>query len=142
MEQAQISEKTKEIKNKEKKFSITSNKNNIYEIRLINEISFLLIKASYNNSLQIIQFEEKFPLEQIKKNPFFGYFESIDEILDELFPLIENKKFSLIEENEEVILIIQLPIHKIKEIKFPLKQTEKNDKISINELYDEFKRRK
>ena len=48
MEQAQISEKTKEIKNKEKKFSITSNQNNIYEIRLINEISYLLIKASYN----------------------------------------------------------------------------------------------
>ena len=136
MEQAQISEKTKEIKNKEKKFSITSNKNNIYEIRLINEISYLLIKASYNNMIQILQFEEKFPLEQIKKNPFFGYFESIDEILDELFPLIDNKKFNLIEENKEVILIIQLPVHKIKEIKFPLKQTEKNDKDKFNELYD------
>ena len=122
MEHTPISEKTKEVKNKEKKFSITSNKNNIYEVILINEISHLLIKASYNNMIQIIQFEEKFLLEQIKKNPFFCYFESIDEILDELFPLIDNKKFSLIEKNGEVILIIQLPVYKIKEIKFPLKQ--------------------
>ena len=42
MEQAQITqitEKAKEIKNKEKTITITSNKNNLYEIKLLNEIS-------------------------------------------------------------------------------------------------------
>ena len=59
MEQAQITqitEKAKEIKNKEKTITITSNKNNLYEIKLINEIAYLLIKASNNNSLQALKF--------------------------------------------------------------------------------------
>ena len=70
MEQAQITqitEKAKEIKNKEKTITITSNKNNLYEIKLINEIAYLLIKASNNNSLQALKFEEIFSLEYIKK---------------------------------------------------------------------------
>ena len=77
MEQAQITqitEKAKEIKNKEKTITITSNKNNLYEIKLINEIAYLLIKASNNNSLQALKFEEIFSLEYIKKNPFFKLF--------------------------------------------------------------------
>ena len=139
MEQAQITqitEKAKEIKNKEKTITITSNKNNLYEIKLINEIAYLLIKASNNNSLQALKFEEIFSLEYIKKNPFFSYFESIDEILEEIFSLLDNKKVNLIEESEQIDLIIQLPVHKIKEIKFSLKQSEKSDKDKFNELYD------
>ena len=139
MEQAQttqIIEKSKEIKNKEKTLTIISNKNNLYEIKLLNEISYLLIKASNSNSLETLKFEEKFSLEYIKKNPFFSYFESIDEILEELFSLLDNKKFNLIEENEQIDLIILLPVHKIKEIKFSLKQREKSDKDKFNELYD------
>ena len=139
MEQAQITqitEKEKEIKNKEKTITITSNKNNLYEIKLINEIAYLLIKASNNNSLQALKFEEIFSLEYIKKNPFFSYFESIDEILEEIFSLLDNKKVNLIEESEQIDLIIQLPVHKIKEIKFSSKQSEKSDKDKFNELYD------
>ena len=132
----QITEKAKEIKNKEKTITITSNKNNLYEIKLINEIAYLLIKASNNNSLQALKFEEIFSLEYIKKNPFFSYFESIDEILEEIFSLLDNKKVNLIEESEQIDLIIQLPVHKIKEIKFSLKQSEKSDKDKFNELYD------
>ena len=106
------------------------------EIKLINEVSYLLIQASFNNPLQTLQFENKFPLETIKKNPFFSYFESIDEILEELFSFIENKKYNLIEENKEISLIFQLPVHKVKEIKFSLKQKEKSDNEKINELYN------
>ena len=54
----------------------------------------------------------------------------------ELFSFIENKKYYLIEENEEISLIFQLPVHKVKEIKFSLKQKEKSDNEKINELYN------
>ena len=60
----------------------------------------------------------------------------MDEILEELFSLIDNKKIKLIEESKQIILIFQLPIHKIKEIKFSVKEKEKNDKDRINELFD------
>ena len=64
-----------------------------------------------------MKYEEKFSLESIKKNPFFSYFESIDEILEEIFSLIDNKKYNLIEENEEIILIFQL-LRKLKKLNF------------------------
>ena len=54
----------------------------------------------------------------------------------ELFSFIENKKYYLIEENEEISLIFQLPVHKVKEIKFSLKQKEKSDNEKIIELYN------
>ena len=136
METSHANKTLKEIKNKEKYFQITSNKNNLFEVILINEEPHLLIKASFNSSIQIINFEEKFSLETIKKNPFFNYYESIDEILEELFSLIENKKVSIIEENKQVNLVFELPIHKIKELKFIIKEKGKSDKEKIEELYD------
>ena len=56
--------------------------------------------------------------------------------MEELFSFIENKKYNLIEENKEISLIFQLPVHKVKEIKFSLKQKEKSDNEKINELYN------
>ena len=135
MEAPSVNEK-ENIINKEKTIEITSNKNNLYKIILINEESSLLIKAKFVDSILTLNFEERYSLESIKKNPFFNYYESIDEILEELFSLIDNKKIKLIEENKQIILIFQLPIHKIKEIKFSLKEKEKNDKDRINELFD------
>ena len=136
METSHANKTLKEIRNKEKSFQITSNKNNLFEVILINEEPHLLIKASFNSSIQIINFEERFSLETIKKNPFFNYYESIDEILEELFSLIENKKVSIIEENKQVNLVFGLPIHKIKELKFLIKEKGKSDKEKIEELYD------
>ena len=136
METSHANKTLKEIRNKEKSFQITSNKNNLFEVILINEEPHLLIKASFNSSIQIINFEEKFSLETIKKNPFFNYYESIDEILEELFSLIENKKVSLTEENKQISLVFELPIHKIKELKLSVKEKGKSDQEKIEELYD------
>ena len=147
----ELTDNPKNIKNKEKIFEIKSNKNHKFNIVLKNKEPFLLIEALYDNAIQIEKYEEKYSLDNIKKNKFFNYFETIDEILDELFPLIDNKKVSLIEETNNITLIIQLPTNKIKEIRFDIKQIEKNDKDKINELYNiimnikneyNFKRRK
>ena len=98
--EAPSANKKENIINKEKTIEITSNKNNLYKIILINEESSLLIKAKFVDSIQTLNFEERHSLESIKKNPFFNYYESIDEILEELFSLIDNKKIKLIEESK------------------------------------------
>ena len=136
METSHANKITKEKRNEEKSFQITSNKNNLFEVTLRNEEPYLLIKASYNSSIQTINFEESHPLETIKKNPFFSYYESIDEILEELFSLIENKKVLLEEENKQISLVFELPKHKIKELKLSVKEKGKSDKEKIEELYD------
>ena len=136
MEPSHANKITKEKRNEEKSFQIASNKNNLFEVTLRNEEPYLLIKASYNSSIQIINFGEIYPLETIKKNPFFSYFESVDEILEELFSLIENKKVSLTEENKQISLVFELPIHKIKELKLSVKEKGKSDQEKIEELYD------
>ena len=137
MEIPQENKPLKEIKNKEKYFQIISNKNHQFEVILINEDPYLLIKASYNNSVRIINYEERHSLENIKKNQFFNNFESIDKILEELFSLINsNKNICFLEENKQIILIFEPPVENIKEIKFTVKEKEKSDRKKIDELYD------
>ena len=137
MEVSQVNKALKEIKNKEKSFKIISNKNHLFEVILINEDPYLLIKTSYNNSIRIINYEERHSLETIIKNPFFNNYESIDKILEELFSLINsNKNICLLEENKQIILIFKPQAENIKEIKFTVKEKEKSDKDKIDELYN------
>ena len=131
----EIQEKNKSIKIKEKTFELISNGNHEFKISLINGGSFLFINASSINSLQSLKYQQKYSLDLIKKNKFFNYYETIDEILDELILIIENKKVSLSEEKNEITLIFQLPIKKIKEIIFTLKEDKKSDNEKIDELF-------
>ena len=134
--EAPLTNNPEKIINQEKTIEITSNKNHLYKIILINEGYNLFIKATFVDSIQTLNYEERYSLESIKKNPFFGYFESIGEILKELIALIDDKKLTIVEENKEINLIFHLPIIKIKEIKFVVKEKEKNDKDRINELFN------
>jgi hypothetical protein len=121
--------------NKEKEFEIISNKKNQFNIKFINQGTDLIIKGFYNNEIQIKEYEEKFSIEKIKENKVFNYYETIDEILEELFPLINEQKVKLIEETNKIILIIELPFNKIKEIIFSLNEKEKNDKERLSDIY-------
>ena len=121
--------------NKEKEFEIISNKKNQFNIKFINQGTDLIIKGFYNNEIQIKEYEDKFSIEKIKENKVFNYYETIDEILEELFPLINEQKVKLIEETNKIILIIELPFNKIKEIIFSLNEKEKNDKERLSDLY-------
>ena len=87
-----------------------------------------------NNILKNL-YEGNFTLEALKNNKFLSIYSSLDEILDELNPLIDEGKSELKEENDSLKLIINLPIKKVKEISFELKFVEKNEKIKIDELY-------
>ena len=119
-----------------KKYSLTSNKSKKYQINfIIKEKDNLYLQAQEEESLTQKCFQGIFSLQTIKENQFFYIYNSINEILDELFPLIENGKAELKEENNLLILVINLPIKKVKEISFKLKESEKRDKDKIEELY-------
>ncbi len=108
------------IKYKEKEFELTSNKNNNFKIRLINNFSGLLIKSDNINEINKQFYETLFPLEKIKENKAFAFYESIDEILSELFPLIDEGKVILNEETNFINLCILLPFQKFKNLEFQI----------------------
>ncbi len=123
------------LANKEKEFNIISTKSHSFKITFIDHKSYLIIKGCHNNSMNIIDYEEKYSFEKLKEFKIFNYYETIEEILEELFPLINNQKVKLIEEKKKIALIIELPFNKIKEITFSLKEKEKDDKEKISDLY-------
>ena len=124
------------IKYKEKEFELKSNKNNIFKIRLINNLSGLLIKSDNNNEINKQFYETLFPIEKIKENKAFAFYESIDEILSELFPLIDEGKVILNEETNFIKLCILLPFQKFKNLEFQIYEKNKSDSEKINDLYN------
>ena len=121
----------------EKAFNIElkSNKNNTYLITFSSGCS-LVIEANQKNDLIKKSFYDEFTLEEIiQKNIHFKQCNSLDEAFDELnYRIIEEKKMS-IEENENNLKIkIEVPNRLNKEIIFTLRQKNKNDNEKINDL--------
>ena len=126
------SSKDKIVKN----YSLSSDKSKKYNITFIERENNLYIKAEEDNNMIIKKnYEGLFSMEKLKENKFLYMYNSLNEILDELFPLIDEGKTELKEENDLLNFIIKLPIKKVKEISFELKTIEKNDKSKIDELY-------
>ena len=124
------------IKNKEKIFELISNKGNKFIITVLNKQSSLLIISILNNDLNKRYYENIFSLEKIKENKAFAFYESIDEILSELFPLIDKKEVKIIEETKFIKINFTLPLQKFTNIRFNLYEKQKSDKDKINELYN------
>jgi len=119
-----------------KRYSLTSDKLKKYQISFGERDNNLYIQAQEEEGFLKHMYEGLFSLEKIKENKFFNIYNSINEIFEELFPLIETNKAELKEEGSTYInLIINLPLKKVKEISFILNQVEKSDKSKINELY-------
>ena len=76
-------------------------------------------------------FEEDFPLEKIKENKIFSFHESIDEILQELMPLINDGKIHVIEENNIIRIKADLPLQKFKNLEFIVKEKKKQKKKKL-----------
>ena len=130
------------IKNKEIKFEVKSDKNKLYYIHFLNKGNSLLIKTYYNNELSKIEYESEFQLSYIQKTKLFSIYDNIDECLDEIFSGINTGKSSIVEEYNYIKLLIPLNNIKFKEIMFKIGQKEKNDKDKIDELYQIIKEQK
>ena len=114
---------------------LTSDKNNSYHITFEAESSnILIIKATQKNNLFSKCFTNKSTFEKIKENKYFSMCDDLKEIYTELESRIKNKEIKLFEKDNNLVLIINLPSIKIKEISFLLNEDEKNENQKINDL--------
>ena len=115
------------IINKEKDYIMFSNKKKKFSVKLINNITSLCIFASSKENFIERKYENIFSINNLKKHKIFYFHDSIDEILEELFPIIDNKKYIIEEEINKLIITFNFPLKKVNEVKFVLLKKEKNE---------------
>ena len=85
----------KDDKNR-KTFELTSDKENKYVFIFKNiKSTSLLINSIFDDGVVKTFFETEFTLDKIKENKAFLFYDIIDEILEELFPLMKIKSIFL-----------------------------------------------
>ena len=123
-------------------FEISSDKKNKYKISIFTKEDKLKITALNLNSTDIKcnEYGKEILMSELKKNKYLSLCETNNDMLDELFNLIDNKKYTLTEEeNNEISLSIEVPMKVIKEIKFNLEKKEKDLNYIVNDLIEENK---
>ena len=122
----------------EKKFKITTNKNNEMDLFIKNynneELSITLFNNNENPSKK---YELKCNLEEFQKNRFFKIFINIEEIMKELENKIEKSIF--IEDTNCIIIEIKIGLTIINEILLVIEEQEKNKDEIIEELKQKIK---
>ena len=121
-------------------FELSSDKKNKYKISIYNQQDKLILSAINLNSIDLKsnEFKKEVLINELKKNKYLSLCENINDMLEELFNLIDNKKYTLKEEGDnEIILSIEVAMKLIKEITFNLEKKEKDTNIIINDLIAE-----
>ena len=114
---------------------INSNKNNPFTLNFnADTYDNLSIQAKQKNDLFHKSFYNNIPITKIKENKYFSLFDDLKEICNELSERIKSNGLKLIENLNNVIIIISLPISKIKEIAFELNEDKINEKENYNDL--------
>ena len=121
-----------DLRNKIKK-EIISDKNNQFSI-IFSANTSLSIEAIKMNGIFNNTFSNNFDIRKIQENKYFNQFESINEIFIELSERIKNNKITLKENDNNVIISIELPSTKFKEVIFQLDEQKKTEKETINDL--------
>jgi hypothetical protein len=117
--------KTSNINNKEIKFEVKSDKNNLFYIQFYNKGNILLISSYYKNKNKKIEYESEFELSYIKQIKLFTMYDTLDECLYEIFAGINTGKSQIFEDNNSFNLFIPLNNIKYKEISFKIEKKEK-----------------
>ena len=122
----------------QEKFTISSDKNNSFNLIFQNRKSTIYISASFQSEIKKIEYEKNYNLEELKTNKYLSLFDTISETYEEIISIIKQRKseIKLIEKENQIEINIPLFGARIKEIIFILNEKEKNDKDKINELYD------
>ena len=107
-------------KDKEICVELLSNKNNKFLTSFKNKEKSLFISSIFNDGIMKIFFEADFPLEKIKEIKVFNCYESIDKILQELSPLINEAKVKLEENGNAIEIIFELPLNNFKKLHLKL----------------------
>lgn len=122
----------------QEKFTISSDKNNSFNLIFQNRKSTIYISASFQSEIKKIEYEKNYNLEELKTNRYLSLFDTISETYEEIISIIKQRKsdIKLIEKENQIEINIPLLGARIKEINFILNEKEKNDKDKINELYN------
>ena len=122
----------------QKTFELKSDKENKYVFTFKNiKSTSLLIEALFDDGIVKTFFESEFTLDKIKENKAFISYDTIDEILEELFPLIDENKVHLFEEEgNKIKIIFDLPFKKYKNMIFLISEKKKTSDEKIDELYE------
>ena len=107
-------------------FSLKSDNDKKYDISIYYISDKLYLKAISKDIFRKKEYSNEYTLDQIKSNKFFFLHENIEEIYQELEPIIgkfkNDKEIILLEETNKLILRIPLPSVKIKECLFELNE--------------------
>ena len=123
----------------ERKFKITTNKNNEMELLLRNYNNEELSITLFNYKEEVFKkYELKCNLEEFQKNRFFKIFINIEEIMKELKNKIEKSIF--IEDTNCIIIEIKIGLTIINEILLVIEEKEKNKDEIIRDLQNYIKK--
>ena len=128
---------------------LKSDKNLNYDISIYYIEDRLFFTGITKNIFQNKRFENRYSLEEVKRNKFFYLHESIKEVYDELDVLIKNYKdineVKLLEETNKLLIIFPLNTLKIKECIFELRELTLSNKqqyesvlTNLKEIQDKF----
>ncbi len=123
------------IINQENDYIMISNTKHKFSVKLINKVTSLCISASSKDNFIELIYENIFSMNNLKKHKIFYFHDSIDEIIEELIPLIDNGNYIIEEEINKLILTFNFPLKKVKEVKFILLNKEKNQIEKEIEFY-------
>ena len=121
-------------------FEIYSDKKIKYKVSIYNEQDKVKFSAKNLNSVDLKsnEYRKEILINELKNNKYLSLCETVNDMLEELFNLIDNKKYSLTEAGEnEIILSLEVPMKLIKEINFNLEKKEKDVNVIINDLIAE-----
>ena len=120
----------------QEKFTISSDKNNSFNLIFQNRKSTIYISASFQSEIKKIEYEKNYNLEELKANKYLSLFDTISETYEEIISIIKQKKseIKLIEKENQIEINIPLFGARIKEIIFILNEKEKNDKENQKKL--------
>ena len=129
-----------QIPNSSIKLSITSDKNNKFDIKIYYINEYLYIEGITKEIFPQKSYKRKYNLNEIKENKFFYMCENVQDVYEELDNLInsqlnENLKGEILEESNFIILRIPLNTKKIKECLFQIDEIVSNTEQKFNELY-------
>lgn len=112
------------------KFTIESDKNNLYEIEIL-EKSSLYINIFRNTNNFSKKYSNNFSLEEIKKYKYFLICNNISDVIIFLAPIIKDKNNIKLKENiNELVLTINLPNPLCPFIKFNIKEINEKEEVS------------
>ena len=129
-----------QIPNSSIKLSITSDKNNKFDIKIYYINEYLYIEGIIKENFPQKSYKRKYNLNEIKENKFFYMCENVQDVYEELDNLInsqlnENLKGEILEESNFIILRIPLNTKKIKECLFKIDELTSNTDQKLTELY-------